>query len=611
MTSLEPGGIPVRMEDVVRTLNNIVDDIGRMYADTPDSSMEDVLHLNQGLPTRSGGSASSLRMPAPRVQDLDLDSDSSSLGSWSTSPNPSSASSGFTSPATSPTASEFLVGRDEGTSPNQEDVGHPVIQAMGSSDVQLHTDQSDQSGMSLASANHPSFSPPATLFPSSLAGSFEFGPSSSSSQCSGHSSSCLPELCFPSEERSDSNATYEALHFANARFIDGSESPQTSSVEQVPGISPSHLTIAPPGLPPRPAPAYTGACDPPADISSLCSPTLPPTPNPGQPQRWASRRPDQAEGQEAATYLVRQRQLARTTIIHATSLPEPKNLPAYRPRAHHLYSYPHTGSPRSRTGAHSRRVNVAPRVLEMSWWNPWRKGGVIDRATVLADNRRRLRMLEDALQEELALEAANEAEGQLTEGAKGEDANVPNGQAESEVHNTGAQEPENGEMPLASQETKDAEQGGSDTAQERAQDEALLMATLVASLALDSCLNLGSIDNTSACPGKSTGQDLDTMQVYVEDGVLVTPPGEQTATTPDDVSKDAISPHFPVSTKDAAITQSDEWSSKYAPRCKSPLRQSFVAPPPIARLRIPSVHEVGAGALSPGRMWRKFTSMMF
>ncbi|KAG9091799.1 hypothetical protein FRC06_000376 [Ceratobasidium sp. 370] len=530
-------------------------------------------------------------MPVSPVEDLDLDSDSSSLESCSTSPNPSPASSGFTSPSTSPTASTFLVSGDDGTPLGQVE-------------------------FSIGSVHRPSFSPPTMRFPSSLAASPEFGFPSSSSQYSNLSSNFLPELQFdalgfPSQEKSDSRTTYEAPHFANAQFISGSESPQTSSVKHMPGISPPHLTMTPPGLPPRPTPIHTSACDPPVHIPALRSPTLPPTPNLVQSQQWTNQQSGQAEGQEvSATHLVRQRQRARMMLTRAASLPEPRNLPVYRPQAHHLYSYPLAGPPRSRTGAYSRRVNVAPRVLGKTWWDPWRKGGVLDRAA-LADNRRKLRTLEEALREERALEAADEAEGQLTGGTKSGDATVPNGQAEDEE---GIKESENDEVPLASQETEDAEQGGSYTTRARAQDEALLMTTLIASLDPNSCPSPGSIDDTlvqGLCPDKSTAQNSDTMQVYIEDGVMVTPPVKQAIITSDTAPEDGTAPCCLVSTKDAAIIQSGERPSKYVPRSKSPLNQSFVAPPPITRLHIPSVHEVGAEVLSAGRAWRKFTSMMF
>ncbi|KAG8747392.1 hypothetical protein FRC10_001063 [Ceratobasidium sp. 414] len=581
--------IPVRVEDVVYTLNNILDDIGWIYADTPNSSfMEGVLHP--------------ATMSAPPAEDLGSDSDSSSLESRSTSPNPSPASSGFTSPSTSPTPSGFLFGENEGTPPDRGDVGQPVVRATGSSDVQLHTSQPDPPELNLANVDRLSSSHPTTLLPSSLAATSEFGLPSSSNQYSDLSLNFLPELqfdplCFPSREKGDSNTTHKAPDFTNAQFINGSESPQASNIKHMPGISPLHLTVAPPRLPPRPSSIYTSACNASAYIPALRSPALPSTPNLEQSQHWTNWQRGQAEGREvSATYLVRQRQRVRMTITRAASLPEPRDLPVYRPQSHHLDSYPLAGPLRSRTGAYNRRVNVAPRVLGKSWWDPWRKGGILDRAA-LADNRRRLRML-DAFREEKTLEAADEAEVRSTKGTKSVDANVPNDQAEDEVYDG---------VPLVShQEAKDAEQGGSYTTQ-AAQDEALLMATLIASLDPGPCLDPGSSDDASAhglCPDESTGQNSDTMQVYVEDGVLVTPSSEQTVDTSDTAPKDGISPRFPVRT---TTTQ----HNKYTLRPKSPLSQSFVAPPPITRIHIPSVHEVEAEMLSAGRVWRKLTSMMF
>ncbi|CAE6427876.1 unnamed protein product [Rhizoctonia solani] len=80
----------------------------------------------------------------------------------------------------------------------------------------------------------------------------------------------------------------------------------------------------------------------------------------------------------------RRRQWARMTIIYASSLAEPQDLPPSRPVDKYLewgsYSPSSIGPPRKRMqGAMGRRVHIGPRTLPRGEWDPERKGGTIDR----------------------------------------------------------------------------------------------------------------------------------------------------------------------------------------------------------------------------------------
>ncbi|KAG9126488.1 hypothetical protein FRC07_003234 [Ceratobasidium sp. 392] len=485
-------------------------------------------------------------MSTQPVGDYDLDSDSGSLASCSTSPSPSPASSGFTSPATSPTASGFLIDKDENMSSTQEDSSRSVTQPTMGSDVQPTT-ESDSSCLGLENVGCPQ-DLPTMHFPSSLAANSEFT-SSSLSQNTEPSNLSELQLSTPcrSQEQNSSKTAYKKPHFSNAQFVQKSKTPPASMVEHMPGISPPHLTASPPKLPPRLAPINANANDPPAHIPALCSPTLPSTPNIEQSPEWVDQ-PQRGEAEEReapASYLVRQRQRARITIPGALSLTEPQSIPAYRPQAHHLYSYPFPGPSRGKLGALSRRVNVAPRALVKGLWDPWRKGGVLDRAS-LAEHRRRMRMWEDALREERALEAADEAESlSVEQDIEHGCANITASQPENEeASNVGLQGAEKDTEARDSREIGDIERDGSDIEQARAQDEALLLAVLVASLDSDACSSSDSSTITApeeaSSSDKSTEQDSDSMEVYVENGVQVAQSSKKAADDSSMASKDEI-----------------------------------------------------------------------
>ncbi|KAG8703905.1 hypothetical protein FRC09_003877 [Ceratobasidium sp. 395] len=383
----------------------------------------------------------------------------------------------------------------------------------------------------------------------------------------------------------------------------------------MPGISPPHLTASPPKPPSRPTAINTSTNDPPPHIPALRPPTFPSIPNFEQLQSWANQgqRGEAEEREASATYLVRQRQRARVTIVGAASLTEPRDLPVYRPQAHHLCPYPYP--PRSRISVYSRRVNVGPRVLGKGLWEPWRKGGVIEQDEV-AKRRRRMRMWEDALQQEQILEAAKEAESTLENGDTEHGAtHATNSEIDGEEKtcNTGFQALENDEVMRAAQGTAIVEQGILDAKQTRAEDEALLFAALAASFDSKACSDpehtTEGTDTKGPPSDKATERDLDSMEVYIKDGVLVAPPNDQPASDSGTISKDAIPPLAQVSTESIAVTKLDD-HLKYAPHTRSPLSQSFIPPPPIAPIYIPSARSE-AEVLSAGKMWRRFTSMMF
>ncbi|KAG8766676.1 hypothetical protein FRC12_006716 [Ceratobasidium sp. 428] len=165
----------------------------------------------------------------------------------------------------------------------------------------------------------------------------------------------------------------------------------------------------------------------------------------------------------------------------------------------------------------------------------------------------------------------------------------------------------------AAQGTGIVEQGISDTERTRAEDEALLFSALAVSFDSKACSNpehpTEGTDTEGSPSDKATGRDPDSMEVYIKDGVLVAPPNDQPASNSGTISKDTTPPLAQVSTESIAATKLDD-HLKYAPHTRSPLSQSFIPPPPITPIYIPSARSE-AEVLGAGKIWRRFTSMMF
>ncbi|KAF8759952.1 hypothetical protein RHS01_01846 [Rhizoctonia solani] len=327
------------MEDVVFTLNNILDDITRMYADSTDSNHAHSVNSPMGDDPRVGSNGdrfdekmNSLTPPDSSRPPLSIRSGGGSdsednLSLCSDSLESSPTSSGFTTPSLSPTSLTFVTDKDT-----------------------VHLDQAPSFPLAEANKGLPLVTPgnilsrPTTQEHSSQADSelevLETDPSE-----------VAPILALESSRQHDAGIIYQT----NTRPM----TPVTTPRDHMPGVSPPHLAKAP-RLPPR-------------SLHPRSTKT-----------KTGTRTHERAESSSGCDHLMRQREWARLTITHASSLAEPKDLPPYRPVDKYLawgsYSSCSVSPPRKRIlGAMGRRVHIGPRMLPRGDWDPERRGGAIDR----------------------------------------------------------------------------------------------------------------------------------------------------------------------------------------------------------------------------------------
>ncbi|CEL59607.1 hypothetical protein RSOLAG1IB_03540 [Rhizoctonia solani AG-1 IB] len=379
------------MEDVVFTLNNIVDDIARMYADATSrndtklvDSLMDVDIAQKSTESEHKGRidfltrSDPLHSPEPPLsarsdKNSEFEGDTSL---YSASLEPSPTSSRFTTPPLSPASFASVTGGD---SRNLDVAGsHPpakVDQTVPSAapdgilfdmpNLPERSLQTDGKSVLLES-------------PGSLFGAAPF-----------------PTPKVPSsglELNSDSKLLRAPNLFAQSSLISCSDSSVMSARDGVeiiyqtsvapgghmPGVSPPHLTKAP-RLPPRPIHPR----DSPPHLPALRPPSSQFTPRLGQNEDWTAKSLTRLMDL-GAEHLVKQRGWARVTITHASSLAEPRDLPPCRPVDKYLawrsYSSHSISPPRKRIlGAMGRRVHIGPRMLARGDWDPDRRGGTIDR----------------------------------------------------------------------------------------------------------------------------------------------------------------------------------------------------------------------------------------
>ncbi|CAE6530632.1 unnamed protein product [Rhizoctonia solani] len=146
----------VRMEDVVFTLNNIVDDISRMYAGSfddvslDDSPMEiDIKQLSsvenksqQEINPSARPDSPTLSEPPTSARSTASSDSEDTVSLYSASLGPSPVSSGFTTPSSSPTSLTFITDKD--TTDWHPVSIHPLVGVDGnlphvSSNVQIET----------------------------------------------------------------------------------------------------------------------------------------------------------------------------------------------------------------------------------------------------------------------------------------------------------------------------------------------------------------------------------------------------------------------------------------------------------------------------------------
>lgn len=507
--------------------------------------------------------------------DMELDSDSASLySSESQSPGSTPSSSNLTTPSTSPTASAFLV--EEQVQANPSGIG-------SASALHVESPTEDSSWLGLEHANCPPFDPSPVLLPASLACSeYEFTNNLATGPFAHLSPSLVPSPA-ASSGLGGSNVIYQTSSRSGSRFSKVIEPPRTPILNPMPGVSPPHLTMTRPALPPRPI--VVDAHEPPPHLPALRSPTVPSTPRLAQSQGWAA----PADHMEhSSTYLRKQRQWVRMNISYG--LPEPRAVPPFRPVEHYrkqyVRTYPSTAPLRSnRMGALSRKVSFAPKTLSRGMWDPWRRSGALERAILF--QRRKLRMYEDMQpREHSTLEGDQDEE----EDSDGEDPENP--EAEDEDFAVHYQSSES-QGP-----TKDAS------------DSELMRLCVKDGKRVEPSLATKpeSPHNANTSYFKGTGtkapaeHDLETMRLCVANGTRVAPPNIKPAAVPALNVVIAVQPNF--APRPIVV------ANLHAPRAQSPLSQSFFVPPPAAQARFTTQHMDDAST-AKAWAWRKFTSMVF
>ncbi|CAE6520212.1 unnamed protein product [Rhizoctonia solani] len=385
----------IRMEDVVFTLNNIVDDISKVYAGSFDDVLLDSspmeIDSNQldpksesqqelNPPTRPDSPTHSEPPISARSTASSDSEDTPSL--YSPSSGSSCASTGFRTPSLSPTSRTFVTDKDTinldpvSMHPFAADGNWPLVSGI----VQNET------GPLLDFAHRVDTVPVIKSESISNSNLVPWKPSlaADSNSFTGLGSS-------PSSGWGGVEIIYQTST-SSPVFLSAPSDP-------MPGVNPLHLTRVP-KLPPRPRHPQGS----PPHLPALRSPTSPSTPRLDQNEDWDTGS-YMTPNELGAAHLVRQRQYARMTITHASLLAEPQDIPPCRPVDKYVewgsYSPSSISPPRKRIlGAISRRVHIGPRMLPRGEWDPERKGGLIDRWNYReALRRERTRTYEDTEQD--------------------------------------------------------------------------------------------------------------------------------------------------------------------------------------------------------------------
>ncbi|QRW16081.1 hypothetical protein RhiXN_04082 [Rhizoctonia solani] len=383
------------MEDVVFTLNNILDDITRMYADSTDSNHAHSVNsprvtmcdprvgsngdrfdekMNSLTPPDSSRPPLSIRSGGGSDSEDNLSLCSDSLES-------SPTSSGFTTPSLSPSSLTFVTDKDTvhlDQAPSfplaEANKGLPLVtpgNILSRPTTQEHSSQAD-SELEVLETDPSEVAPILALEVSNIGLEFNYNKKSCLWTPCVSDGSPSPSLSFSQSSRQhDAGIIYQTC----TRPM----TPVTTPRDHMPGVSPPHLAKAP-RLPPR----SLHPREPPPHLPALRSHTLQSAPKLHQNEDWNT---DSRTGRVelgGADHLMRQREWARLTITHASSLAEPKDLPPYRPVDKYLawgsYSSCSVSPPRKRIlGAMGRRVHIGPRMLPRGDWDPERRGGAIDR----------------------------------------------------------------------------------------------------------------------------------------------------------------------------------------------------------------------------------------
>ncbi|CAE6463934.1 unnamed protein product [Rhizoctonia solani] len=288
-------GETVRMEDVIFTLSNIVDDISKRYAgsfnnmlldDCPmeidtnqlgsqDESQQEIRQVwwqstamgfslpNLSLPTRPD---SPTRSEPPMSARSTASSDSEdTLSLYSPSLGYSPASSGFTTPSSSPTSFTFIDDKD--TTDLDPVSMYPLVGVDGNLSPVTNSAQTEACNL-LEHAPGMDTVPIIKLEPSSDPKLFSWTPNLVID------SNSLTGLDPSSSEQGGIEIIYQTSA-SSPVFLSTFSDP-------MPGIRPPHLTMAPPRLPPRP----THPRDSPPHLPALRSPVSPSTPRLNQNEEW-------------------------------------------------------------------------------------------------------------------------------------------------------------------------------------------------------------------------------------------------------------------------------------------------------------------------------------
>ncbi|KAH7343741.1 hypothetical protein B0J17DRAFT_643750 [Rhizoctonia solani] len=591
----------IRMEDVILTLNNIVDDIASMYAgsfggalmvDSPmeiDASVKNDDQQEANLSARPDSPTLSEPPLSARSTGNSDSEDSSSLYSANLEPSPTS--SGFTTPPLSPTSLIFITDKDTAAS--------------DTASITLLVDVDKESAF--------------------VPGNTQFGTPTSL----GHSLGMNTESAEILEINTSGMAPISILEVPGIKLESSKYLWMSSPLfPEQDGVEMIYQTSA--SSPATPRPIHPR--DSPPHLSALGLPTFQPTPRLDQNEAWdtASR---MNQNELGAAHLVRQRQWARLTIMHASSLAEPQDLPPCRPVDKYLewgfYSPSSVSPPRKRIiGAMSRRVQLGPRTLSRGDWDPERRGGAID----LWNNREalrreRMRAFNDTEQDhrpklkpvvplkintsrdyrkgstakcEIYREAADEGDISVsTLRGKG------SAQGDTEVHEgRGTSEGDQDIMRLCVMDGKRVLSGPSNS------DSGLQSKSK----------GLGKTVTTSTCE-PPVSEDPNTMRWCVKSGVRASPPARNPAAKSNsglEIGACTDAQNFPGREKPivpGSLQETLPFDRKridaeypYAPKKKSPLGRNLL---PVSSATMKFQLRAPGDALGLGKTRRKFASMMF
>ncbi|KAF8742848.1 hypothetical protein RHS02_02925, partial [Rhizoctonia solani] len=619
------------MEDVVFTLNNILDDITRMYADSTDSNDtrsanspmgDDVPRVGSnggqcGEKINSSTPPDSSR-PPPSVRSGGSSDSEDNLSLCSDSLESSPTSSGFTTPSLSPTSLTFVTDKDTvhlDQAPSfplaEASKGLPLVtpgNILSRPTTQEHSSQAD-SELEVLETDPSEVAPILALEVSSIGLEFNY-----------NKKSCLWTPCVsdgspsPSLSLSQSSRQHDVgiIYQTSTRPM----TPVTAPRDHMPGVSPPHLAKAP-RLPPR----SLHPREPPPHLPALRSHTLQSAPKLHQNEDWNT---DSRTGRVelgGADHLMRQREWARLTITHASSLAEPKDLPPYRPVDKYLawgsYSSCSVSPPRKRIlGAMGRRVHIGPRMLPRGDWDPERRGGAIDRWNNREIMRReRMRTYEAEQEPKPRLKPIVPLRINTSRYYTGcQDTGCQPGQ--------GVERGGNAPVHLLSQSRfvereNEGEKGHEGKAMEH--DEMRLCVKngkRVSSGSLDEALASGSRSLSEGSTSTVTlpisdslvDADSDTMRWCVKNGARISPRQANFITDSKPESGPGIDAANPLTEGVPAAPVHLDTELPYIPKKKSPLRK-FLLPtsPTTAKFQLWTPGD----SLNVGRARRKFASMMF